>query len=87
MVPEKQPTAASAAAAKAREKSRQASLLEPQEDKPDNIDKLVAQAFDSDPKVRLRIAQTIGNVDDPRVIFALIELSADKAGGEVQQNE
>ena len=78
MVPEKQPTAASAAAAKAREKSRQASLLEPQEDKPDNIDKLVAQAFDSDPKVRLRIAQTIGNVDDPRVIFALIELSADK---------
>lgn len=59
-------------------KVHQASLLESQEDKPDSIDSLVAKAFDSDPKVRLRVAQELGKIDDPRAVFGLIELSADK---------
>lgn len=63
---------------KQKAKARQASLLEQSEDKPDNIDKVVAQAFDSDPKVRLRVAEELGKIDDPRAIFALIELSSDK---------
>jgi len=63
---------------KQKAKARQASLLEQSEDKPDSIDKVVAQAFDSDPKVRLRVAEELGKVDDPRAIFALIELSSDK---------
>lgn len=63
---------------KQKAKVRQASLLEQTEDKPDSIDKVVAQAFDSDPKVRLKVAEELGRVDDPRAIFALIELSSDK---------
>lgn len=61
-------------------KARQASLAEAAEekDKPDSLDKLAAQAFDSDPKVRLRVAEELGKSDDPRAIFALIELSSDK---------
>ncbi|VVC01219.1 HEAT repeats [uncultured archaeon] len=59
-------------------KARQASLVEQQSDKPDTIDKLVSQAFDSDPKIRLRTAEELGQIDDPRAIFALIELSSDK---------
>jgi hypothetical protein len=59
-------------------KVRQASLNEPPDERPDSTDKLVAQAFDSDPKVRLRVAQELGRLDDPRAIFALIELSSDK---------
>ena len=64
----------------AREKSRQSSLADAQAqaDKPDNIDRMVAQAFDSDPKIRLRVAEELGRVDDPRAIFALVELSSDK---------
>src|SRR3989338_1820262 len=64
----------------AREKSRQSSLADAQAqaDKPDNIDRMVAQAFDSDPKMRLRVAEELGRVDDPRAIFALVELSSDK---------
>jgi hypothetical protein len=74
MVPDKQPTGAS----KPKEKARQASLTDAPEEKIDAIDRLVAQAFDSDPKVRLRVAQELGKIDDPRAIFALIELSSDK---------
>lgn len=57
---------------------RQVSLLDVQEDKPDDIDRQVAQAFDSDPQVRLKVAATLSKIDDPRAIFALIELSSDK---------
>ncbi|MCX8195092.1 MAG: HEAT repeat domain-containing protein [Candidatus Micrarchaeota archaeon] len=63
---------------KGKPKARQASLTEPVEEKPDAIDRLVAQAFDSDPKVRLKVAEELGKSDDPRAIFALIELSSDK---------
>ena len=63
---------------KARQKARQASLLDAPEEKPDSTDSLVARAFDSDPKVRLKVAQELGSIDDPRAIFALIELSSDK---------
>ncbi len=63
---------------KGKPKARQVSLLEPADDRPDSIDKAVAQAFDSDPKVRLRVAESLGRIDDPRAIFALIELSSDK---------
>lgn len=63
---------------KARQKARQASLLDAPEEKPDSIDSLVARAFDSDPRVRLKVAQELGSIDDPRAIFALIELSSDK---------
>ncbi len=61
-------------------KARQAVLPEVQEekDKPDSLDKVVAQAFDSDPKVRLHVAEELGKTQDPRAIFALIELSSDK---------
>lgn len=63
---------------KTKAKVRQASLLEAPEDKPDSIDSLVAKAFDSDPRVRLKVAQELGRIDDPRSVFALIELSSDK---------
>ena len=57
---------------------RQVSLLDASEDKPDDLDKIVAQAFDSDPQVRLKVANALSKIDDPRAIFALIELSSDK---------
>ena len=57
---------------------RQVSLLDAAEDKPDDLDKIVAQAFDSDPSVRLKVANALSKIDDPRAIFALIELSSDK---------
>lgn len=63
---------------KPRSKARQSSLLDQPEQKPDSIDSMVARAFDSDPKVRLKVAQELGMIDDPRAIFALIELSSDK---------
>ena len=59
-------------------KGRQVSLTEAPEDKPDSIDSMVAKAFDSDPRVRLKVAQDLGRINDPRAIFALIELSSDK---------
>ncbi|MEM4554425.1 MAG: HEAT repeat domain-containing protein [Candidatus Anstonellaceae archaeon] len=62
----------------AQKKARQASLAESQEDKPDHVDALVAKAFDSDPSVRLQVARELGKIDDPRAVFALIELSSDK---------
>ncbi|MCX8197357.1 MAG: HEAT repeat domain-containing protein [Candidatus Micrarchaeota archaeon] len=61
-----------------KKKTRQISLAETSEEKPDQIDSLVAKAFDSDPKVRLHVAQELGKIDDPRAVFALIELSSDK---------
>ncbi|MBS3069390.1 HEAT repeat domain-containing protein [Candidatus Micrarchaeota archaeon] len=45
---------------------------------PPDIDYLVSLTFDSDPLVRKKTAQTLGTIDDPRAIFALIELSSDK---------
>jgi len=57
---------------------RQVSLLDAAEDKPDDLDRVVAQAFDSDPSVRLKVANSLSKIDDPRAIFALIELSSDK---------
>lgn len=63
---------------KGKAKGKQISLLDAPEDKPDSIDSLVARAFDSDPKVRLKVAQDLGRIDDPRSVFALIELSSDK---------
>jgi len=57
---------------------RQVSLLDAAEDKPDDLDRMVAQAFDSDPSVRLKVANSLSKIDDPRAIFALIELSSDK---------
>jgi hypothetical protein len=57
---------------------RQVSLMDAAEDKPDDLDKVVAQAFDSDPAVRLKVANSLSKIDDPRAIFALIELSSDK---------
>ncbi|VVC00772.1 HEAT repeats [uncultured archaeon] len=81
MVPEKG-TAASGGAhspkANREAKGKQVSLLDAPEDKPDSIDSLVARAFDSDPRVRLKVAQDLGKIDDPRAVFALIELSSDK---------
>lgn len=67
-------------AEKQKQKARQTSLADSSEekDKPDFIDRLVSQAFDADPKVRLNAAQELGKTDDPRAIFALIELSSDK---------
>jgi hypothetical protein len=61
-----------------KEKGKQYSLTEQPEDKPDNIDSVVSKAFDSDPQVRLKVAQDLSKIDDPRAIFALIELSSDK---------
>ncbi len=44
-----------------------------------SIDKAVSLTYDSDPKVRLKAAQFLSaRHDDPRSIFALIELSGDK---------
>ena len=63
---------------KSKPRAKQASLLDAPEDKPDSTDSLVAKAFDSDPKVRLKVAQDLGKIDDPRAVFALIELSSDK---------
>ena len=57
---------------------RQVSLIDAAEDKPDDLDRIVAQAFDSDPMVRLKVANSLLKIDDPRAIFALIELSSDK---------
>ena len=57
---------------------RQVSLLDAQEERADDVDRMVSQAFDSDPAVRMKVAQGLSRIDDPRAIFALIELSSDK---------
>lgn len=51
--------------------------LEPIEDK-NNVDKLVSLAFDENPKIRLRVAQQLSDIDDPRAMLALLELSSDE---------
>ncbi len=44
-----------------------------------SIDKAVPLTYDSDPRIRLKAAQFLATkVEDPRAIFALIELSGDK---------
>ncbi|NYZ77550.1 HEAT repeat domain-containing protein [Candidatus Micrarchaeota archaeon] len=43
-----------------------------------DLNKLVSLTFDENPQVRLRAAESLGQVDDPAAIFALIELSYDK---------
>ncbi len=42
------------------------------------IDKLVSLTYDSDPAVRKTAALELSKIDDPRSIFALLELSSDK---------
>ena len=43
-----------------------------------NINKLVSLTFDEKPDVRKRAARSLGEVNDPAAIFALVELSYDK---------
>ncbi|MDE1798542.1 MAG: HEAT repeat domain-containing protein, partial [Candidatus Micrarchaeota archaeon] len=45
------------------------------------IDKLVSLTYDSDPAVRQKAAVELSKIDDPRAIFALLELSSDKDQG------
>jgi len=42
------------------------------------VDKLVSLTYDSNPKVRIKAALSLERVDDPRAVFALLELTADK---------
>ena len=48
------------------------------EDENARIDKLVSLTFDSDPQIRRQAMAELSKIDDPRAIFALLELSADK---------
>lgn len=43
-----------------------------------NINKLVSLTFDEKPDVRKRAAKSLGELNDPAAIFALVELSYDK---------
>ena len=43
-----------------------------------HIDKLVSLTYDSNAEVRHRAAQELSRIDDPRAVFALLELGADK---------
>lgn len=43
-----------------------------------SLNKLVSLTFDEDPHVRKKAAKTLGEIDDPAAIFALVELSYDK---------
>ncbi|MFH1785327.1 MAG: HEAT repeat domain-containing protein [Candidatus Micrarchaeota archaeon] len=43
-----------------------------------NINKLVSLTFDEKPEVRKRVAKSLGEIDDPAAVFALVELSYDK---------
>ncbi|MFH1520908.1 MAG: HEAT repeat domain-containing protein [Candidatus Micrarchaeota archaeon] len=43
-----------------------------------NINKLVSLTFDEKPEVRKRAAKSLGEVNDPAAVFALVELSYDK---------
>lgn len=42
------------------------------------INKLVSLTFDENPKVRREAAKSLGEIDDPAALFALVELSYDK---------
>ncbi|MEK6979219.1 MAG: HEAT repeat domain-containing protein [Candidatus Micrarchaeota archaeon] len=46
-----------------------------------DIQKLVSLTFDESPKVRKDAAKSLGAIDDPAAVFALIELSYDKDAG------
>lgn len=46
-----------------------------------DIQKLVSLTFDESPRVRKDAAKSLGNVNDPAAVFALIELSYDKDAG------
>jgi len=43
-----------------------------------NINKLVSLTFDEKPEVRKRAAKSLGEINDPAAVFALVELSYDK---------
>ncbi len=43
-----------------------------------NINKLVSLTFDENPEVRRQAAKSLGEVNDPAAVFALVELSFDK---------
>jgi hypothetical protein len=43
-----------------------------------DINKLVSLTFDENPEVRKKAAHSLGQVDDPAAVFALVELSYDK---------
>lgn len=45
------------------------------------LNKLVSLTFDEDPNVRKKAAKSLGELDDPAAIFALVELSYDKDVG------
>jgi len=40
-----------------------------------DINKLVSLTFDENPEVRKKAAKSLGNLDDPAAVFALVELS------------
>lgn len=48
------------------------------QDESAHIDKLVSLTYDSNPDVRRRAALELSKIDDPRAVFALLELGADK---------
>ncbi len=43
-----------------------------------DLSKLVSLTFDESPKVRIEAAESLGKLDDPAALFALVELSYDK---------
>jgi hypothetical protein len=45
------------------------------------LNKLVSLTFDEDPNVRKQAAKSLGELDDPAALFALVELSYDKDVG------
>ena len=44
----------------------------------EDLNKLISLTFDESPEVRKQAAKSLGEVDDPAAIFALMELSYDK---------
>ena len=43
-----------------------------------NINKLVSLTFDERPEVRKQAAKSLGEINDPGAVFALVQLSFDK---------
>ncbi len=48
------------------------------QDESARIDKLVSLTYDSNPDVRRQAARELSKIDDPRAVFAMLELGADK---------